>query len=847
MKLTKGRSRPMTVLMHSTVLFGTLSCINPAWAQTPPAGADTPAVNTETPAKVNPADANEIVVTAQFRAQRLQDTPISITALTGASLEQRSATSLADAANSVPSVLLRPQTQGFGSAISASIRGLGQGDFNPALEPGVGIYIDDVYMPRLTGANLDLMDVQRVEVLRGPQGTLTGKNSEGGAIKFFSKLPSGGGGGYVSAGYGSRNRINLRASADFTLTDGLFARVSGTYANQGGYVDVLDYGCTHPSSGVPATGGGSKCLKYKEGDVNYQAIRGIVRFSPNARFDAVVSADYMRESRHSSAQVLLYADNPNPNVATSNGVPLDSRFLCGPRCNYDTNGQTAGAFTGYFYTPAGGPALIPYSVYASLAGIPGNPLGTFTAPFGPLNATAGSELTELTAWGVSGNVGYELSDTVKVTSVTSYREFENVFSADGDLSPANVGFGNNDVTDEFFSQELRLSAKLSSAINVTVGGYYSDEKAVYYTLQDIRYAPIPLQFIGNDPIRTKSRAAYGNVELTPLPDLTINGGLRYTHDSKSYTFVRLALDGVTPNPFLGALNGVGANFSGDRVDYRVAANYRISPEVMAYTSVATGYKAGGVGPRPFNPAQARGFGPEKVTNYEVGLKTDLFDRKVRLNLDVFYLNFKDAQLTLLSCPQYGGPGPCALPQNAGDAHSKGVEAEITARPLQGLQFEGAFSYQDWKWTCINPQVVGLAAGACSSDASVIGLIEARPPGMMKWKWSAGVQYEADLGASGTLTPRIDVNYQGDMIGNVLRPTAGSPAALFGQLEAFTLANARLTWRNRKEDLDIALEVTNIFDKYYFVSKFDLTGVGAGSISGAPGRPREWAVTVKKVF
>ena len=118
---------------------------------------------------------------------------------------------------------------------------------------------------------------------------------------------------------------------------------------------------------------------------------------------------------------------------------------------------------------------------------------------------------------------------------------------------------------------------------------------------------------------------------------------------------------------------------------------------------------------------------------------------------------------------------------------------------------------------------------------------------MNWKWNVGAQYEADLGNAGTLTPRFDISYQGGMIGNVLAAAPGTPSAIFGQQDSITLANARLTWRNSAKDLSIALEVTNVFDKYYYTSKFDLTGAGAGAITGSPGRPREWAVSVKKSF
>ena len=783
----------------------------------------------------------EIIVTAQFREQRLQDTPIAITALSADALEARSASNLSDVANSAPSVVLRPASAAFGNSITATIRGLGQIDFNPAYEPGVGLYIDDVYYPRLTGANFDLLDVERVEVLRGPQGTLTGKNSEGGAIKFVSRKPTGDGGGYLAATYGSRNRINLRGSADFKLTDALFGRISGAYADQDGYVSVLDYGCVNPSSGLPPKSGGTNCTAYKLGDVGYKALRGILRYNPSDQLDVMISADYISDKHHNGAEVLLYGNNSNPNVQTTNGLPLDSRFICGRFCNYTTTSQEAGSFVAGLIPPLNGM---------------------------PMAATQGSELSTYEGWGVSGNIDYSFSDKVKLTSISAYREWDSSFTIDGDLAPTRSQLGNNTLTHWFVSQELRLNVELNDMISGTVGGYYSDEKTTYYTLQDIRYVAVgvpaivcqgppfnglatetcpvyPLQFIGNDPVRTKSKAAFGTVFITPMENLTLTAGIRYTKDEKSYTFRRLSLDGVTPSPFLGALDGVTSSFAGDRWDYRVSLDYRFSPEVLVYGTVATGYKAGGVGPRPFNAAQARSFGPEKVTSYELGVKTDLLDRRLRLNFAGFVEDFSDAQLTLLACPQYGGPGPCALPQNAGDAKLKGVEAELFATLLAGLQIDGSISYIDWNWKCVNPQVVGLAAGPCSVPAA--SLLANPPRGLVQTKWSFGIQYEADLGSAGSLTPRVDVSYQDKLSGADVEPAAGSPSDLLGQVPSYTLANARLTWRNADRDLDVSLEVTNLFDKYYYLSKFDLTGAGAGVITGQPGRPREWAVSVKKKF
>lgn len=765
---------------------------------------------------------DEIVVTAQFREQRIQDTPLAVTAIDGGAIEARGQTSLAQVIKQAPSVVLDPATAAFGPAIYAQIRGLGQLDFNPALEPGVGIYIDDVYYPRLTGANFDLMDVERVEVLRGPQGTLTGRNSEGGAIKFITRKPTGENEAYVSGAYGSRRRIGIRASADFKIAENLFGRLSGTFADQDGYVKNYDYGCLDGPGGVPSGVLGDSCTVARHGDVGYKAMRGILRFAPTDRIDLMISADYNKEVRNQGAEVLLYADNTfNVNVEAAPGVPYDSRFVCGPFCNFANYYGPPGVWSGIF------------------AGF-------------PVEEIKLDPKTRFEGWGVSGNLTVDLTDRVSVNSITGYREWETQFAVDNDLSPSPLGQGANDLDHWFFSQELRLNAQLADWFDITLGGYYSDERTTYFTIQDIRYIvtptliPIfPLQFRGDDPVNTDSKAVFATAFIKPTDALTLTVGARYTDEHKDYTFRRLTVDGSAPHFLLGALDGVTAIYDGDKFDYRVALDYRFSPEVLAYASVSTGFKGGGVGPRPFNPAQAREFNPEKVRTYEIGLKTDLLDN-LRLNVTGYYNDFTDAQLTLLSCPQFGGPGPCALPQNAGDAKQKGVEIELIASPIEAFTIDSAISYNHFKWDCVNPQVVGLPdTGMCDSSPAVIGLLAEPANG---WKWSIGAQYEMNLGEHGTLTPRVDVNHVVRLVGNNLASIPGSPGDLLGRVPGYTLANAGLTWRNADGDLDISFQVTNLTDKYYFMSKFDLTGVAPGNpISGQPGRPREWAITLKKAF
>ena len=254
-------------------------------------------------------------VTAQYREEKLQDTPIAITAITvGRRSRSKARPSSSDILTSAPSVVFRQQSAAFGESVTAFIRGFGQADFDPAFEPGVGLYIDDVYYPRLTGANFDLMDVERVEVLRGPQGTLEGRNSEGGAIRFVTASPPAMAPATCPSPTARATASSLRAGADFKLPITCSARIAGTYADQDGYVDVYSYGCIFPGSGVPAPTGGTKCKQYSLGDTGYRALRASLRFNPSDSLDTLFSADYIHDAHNNGAEILLYGNTANPNT-----------------------------------------------------------------------------------------------------------------------------------------------------------------------------------------------------------------------------------------------------------------------------------------------------------------------------------------------------------------------------------------------------------------------------------------------------------------------------------------------------------------------------------------------------
>ncbi|MCJ2181813.1 TonB-dependent receptor [Novosphingobium sp. 1949] len=757
--------------------------------------------------KVSDDTMREIIVTAQFRSQKLQDTPLAITAVDSALLEARNQTDISQIAAQAPNVQMTQMGGAFGASMAVYIRGIGQYDFNPAYEPGVGMYVDDVYYASLTGSIMDLLDLERVEVLRGPQGTLTGRNSIGGAIKMFSMPPEAEDSGSFEAAYGARNRIDLRGSMNFALTDNLFARVAGVYKRQDGYVDQIDYGCANPDNALGITAKPStpsNCVMDKLGEKGYAGVRGALRFNPNDKLDWTVIGDYSYEKHTNAANVLTIDD-----TSKTDGI----NFICGKRCTYAD-----------FYVPAGGDASQSYSM---------------------------PNETMFTGWGVSSNLKYDFTDTLKLQSITAYRAWHTTFGTDDDFTPDPniVGGGYNDIKFHFFSQELRLSGSVGTVADWTVGGYYSDQKTVYFTRQDIRYIDYAycgglgvcnLQFTGNDPVNADTKALFGTVMLHPTSDLNVTAGIRYTKEHKDYTFVRKAFDGGTLNDAFGVglLDGSTANYDGSRVDWRISADYHFTPDFMGYATVSTGFKGGGVVARPFTRLQAvnGAFDPETLTAYEMGFKTDFFHHMLRVNVAAFYNDYKNIQLPISDCSVLDEVEPgtdtntCAAVTNAGDGHMYGAELEVSANPVDGLDFDASLSYINGAWDNI-ADVVG-------------GSIKVGDPiTTPNWRWSMGVQYRADLGNSGSLTPRLDLN--GLSKQSQGRLTLTSP---LDYIPAYMLANARLTWKNANEDLAISFEVQNLFDKYYLLPlRFTAVYGAAGTGYSTVGRPREWAVSINKKF
>ena len=319
--------------------------------------------------------------------------------------------------------------------------------------------------------------------------------------------------------------------------------------------------------------------------------------------------------------------------------------------------------------------------------------------------------------------------------------------------------------------------------------------------------------------------------------MNATGGIRYSDEKKSQLLGRLnSTDGgLTGSPTFPELLPSGyppiVTFTGNRVDYRIGLDYRLTDNLMVYASHSTGYKSGGVSPRFFYASHILPYGEEEVLAYETGFKTDLLDNTLRVNGAIFLNNYKDQQVGAPGsvCPQLTPPAPCLADFNLVDSRYWGAELEVNWHPTADTLIDLSGSYIAAKYT----------RGAAEQKAANPNFIDHpdAPPGIPQWKWSAGIQHTLHVGNAGSITPRIDVNHEDARKPNVTNLMA---------VPAFTVMNASLTWRAEDDGWEASVGVTNVFDKYYYNNIFDISSFG-GWTAGQPAEPREWRFTVRRSF
>lgn len=804
------RLRPLAAVSYGALLAGSLVSAPAAMAQE---GA-----------------IEEITVTAQFREENLQETPIAITAISGDMLEARNQTNISDITAQAPNVLLQVNPAGGGNAMRAYIRGVGQADQSPAVDPGVGIYIDDVYFSTVTGSVFDLMDLDRVEILRGPQGTLAGMNSMGGAVKMFSSKPNGEG-GYVEATVGNYDRVDIKGAADFTLVPGeLFARIAGVSRNREGYITRYDYACLHPddpdvqSGAIPRATFGSGCEIGTMAGQSMTAVKGSLRWVATDTVEVNVTADMTDDESEVQASVLREAGEFLPGYSELyQGASYNNKFV-----PYGPNREDTVLND-------------PYATYANFTspGVSYTPIDSAGNPGAPNGAWYAEPANHLQGWGTAATVDWDLADNLSLKSITAYRTYETLSGQDNDGSPVVLLQSLSEFEHEQFSQEFRLSGvAFDGLLDYTVGAIHYSQETVYASRQLSVFVPVgpdlerPIwDFIQDDTTSNEFNAIFAHGIWNLTDRLSLATGIRYTEQNKDYTFYRFNVDNQTPylplsNPD-NPLNGLVGNFEGDHTDYRLNLSYQFTDDIMAYAQYSTGFKGGGISPRPYFPEQVLGFDTEELDAYEIGFKTRLLDQRMQLNGAIFYNDYLDYQATPVQCVDESGQvlpapydEPCGQYQNVADAVSQGFELEMQFFATDNLMLDAAYSYLDFEFQEPFIETTSVIAGASA-------------PGIGERKWSIGAQYEFRLSGGGTIVPRIDMSYMPEFCTNMNCDAVN---------EDYTLTNMRVTYTSPDTEWIVALEGTNVTDELYVLNQLN-TSYSSSQV----GAPAQWAVSAKRNF
>ena len=769
---------------------------------------------------------DEIIVTAQFREQRLQDAPLAITAVTDVMMQQRSIDNVWQVARFAPNVSMVPMPGPFGSSMAAFIRGIGQDDFNFAREPGVGLYIDDVYFPTLTGSLFEVLDLERIEVLRGPQGTLQGRNSIGGAVRLIARKPTGDGPGYAEITTGSYSRISGKAGGEFSMSDTLSARISGVFLAKDGYQDVLDFACYDPATAaannISSSGIGSgDCVIGTLGGRDYAAGRVHFRWQPNDRWDISLIGDLANDDSDINANTLISAET-TPNFP----------FAPGPQ-------NAIPGYANHFVPPN------PYISFETFCDDNTNPLGT-TSLTGPWCTRP---INHLETWGLALLVDIDINDNLSLLSISSHREFVNEWATSTDGSPLNGETGWNDAVGESFQQEFRLQGAIGDGFDYTLGVFWFEQDNYNAARIDIQYggsAPFfPFDFITDEDFESESLGVYAQGVIHLTDNFNITAGARYSDEEKNQVTRRLdpatgGTSGSTIPPFAPCADPVtgecGRNtFATDRVDYRVAVDYRWNDMFMTYASYATGFKSGGVSPRYFFANQFIPYNEEEAAGAEVGFKSDLAGNTLRVNGAYFLNQYDDQQLGSPICPDLVPPAPCLADRNMVDAEISGFELEATWVPTDALLVDLSLSWIDNDFTRIDPNISPTFIQTSSVP-------EATP----ETKYNIGIQYGIPMASGAMLTPRVDVLWQDDINGFNQTRAIGFDQSKPLPIQDYTLVNVRVNWVAPDGDWEVSAALTNATDEDYFLSLFDLSSFGGWS-GGMPGYPREWALTLRRNF
>lgn len=776
----------------------------------------------------------EIVVTAQRRSENIQKVPIAISAFSNTALQQRGLTNVGQIAALTPNVDIK-NTAGFAGSsqiLVASVRGVGQNDFAFNLEPGVGVYIDGVYFARSLGAVVDLLDLERIEVLKGPQGTLFGRNTIGGALNIVTRDPANTFRYALEATGGSYNRTDVRASVDVPLIENtLLSQLSFSFKRRDGYqrrirfpgaIGVSDLG-QFVTSGTP---GGSET----QGGENVVNLRGKLKWTPNTSFSLLVAADYTnanQEARPSTLIKTFAGASDGTALAAYNGCIFGAApaFLCSARGTVGTSyyGVNADANPNNDRLPISD-ALLTGNIDTSYA--------------------RGSNFDKLKSGGVSAVASLTLSDSTALKSISAYRELHSRFGSENAASPIVTNDASFEMNQKQFSQELQISNNaFSNRLKSILGLYYFREDG------DLTDTPVfaegLIQIYGLNTFKNRAFAAFAHEHLEVTDKLGLTAGIRYTRESKSFEGMQKDLNsffirtrGVDPtiSPLPSSITAilpdptdrtrlfpVGLNRqSFSNVAFKAGAEYKFTPDVMAYYSFSQGFKSGGWTTRlldvisPPNDIGQLTFKPERANTHEVGLKSTLLDRRLRINLAAFSTDYSDIQVTV-----FNGISPVF--KNGGKATIRGFEAEAQAR-LGELSLNGSLGYLDAYYRRLSPGVTFSASNKLVNTP--------------EWSASAGALWRHEIASGAAVSVSADYTYKSNV-----HPDAENSRYL--QSGNVGMLDGSIGYSSPEDRWALSFGVRNITDKRFVIGGFDQSAPGAvGFVSATYNPPRQWYLTLR---
>jgi iron complex outermembrane receptor protein len=767
-----------------------------------------------------------IIVTAERRETELQETPLSIVAFDEEAIEAKGIEDLQDLATFTPNLNITPGRGSGNSNPSFSIRGIAGGG-GATGERGVGLYLDNIYVPRTNGTVLRVLDIERVEVLRGPQGTLFGRNSTGGAVRIFTKQPSlGATEGYVRVTAANLDRAEVVGAVNLPVGDDAAMRVQGAWLRQGGWVErgTQDLGETEDFMG-----------------------RAHLRYEPSSVFDVTLGFMLSDSSSTSSPQVFEEFDM-RPGI----------------------EGVWQGNYADWLNDAFKEDGQAPLAAYND----PRLVIDPFTAPsicllddFDPDWDEACEQFENNTYWQADLRMNYDLSDTIALSSTTGYSELDHDSTVDWQM------IGTEDrstaITSETFYQELQLNAALfGGAIDLVTGASYFHEKSFSDSEIDTRRGTsnfitqmangdTDAGIFHRDDIETTqtsdSIGVFASATWHIAPWVNLTGGLRYAHDSKDFLETEYPSADFTPAPGTTSTT-VTSDHSWEQLDWRGSLDFQLTDDWMWYFTASKAYKAGSFSGASIisgvpGDLQSGDFivpiAPEKVVNFESGTRLELFDGRLRFNPTAFYMLWSNRQAARqVTCDQTQPGCPIGFQievSDTGDVDIYGVELDAQFGITKDFWIDGSFGYTGYD----------LKDEAANGGPNLF-------PGPPEVSFNIGATYFADL-TVGELTFNVNYAYTDEQ---PTHPSAEGDSAYL--LPAIELVNARIRFQPEGVPVSLSVFANNLLNETYatYATRF---GGGYWDRGGPPhilppaaraprsalsvvrGKPREVGVTLQYDF